>query len=254
MNISYNNHYVQIELYRESPMFSRVLSYAEKHFLNYYQLSSSVLILDTEERVKKDYLINWIFYASMQEDKYKLKTLLSHAYLPIRIKFLSKNEALQKIKVSLKMVNLNKVVLKFDNQSRVAKRYIKTNFEKYYMSETQEEIHLQGEDENFWEKIMNMIETKVIHNIAIDFDYDDFRKFNSAFLTQEEKQLIKYYKDLDCEIDDSFEKVKRQYFKLAKIYHPDKYTTSSVDTNSYSKKFREITHAYKSIKKHCNNG
>ncbi|PAF52149.1 DnaJ domain-containing protein [Helicobacter sp. 13S00477-4] len=254
MNVSYCNQYIQIELFEGSRFLSKVLEYANKHFSQHYHLSSSLLILDDGEKFKKDYLINWAYHISLQGiklDKENLDVLLSHSHLPMRIKIVKRNEILQKIKISLCAVGYDKVVLKMDKTSRVAKRYLKSVFGQYCVFESGDTLYLSSVQEDFWEMMIDIIGSKVIHNVVIDFDYEGF----GTSLTQEEYLLRKCYMELCCAFGDDFESVKKSYLKLARLYHPDNaYGEDESIIASYEEHFRKINEAYEIIKKsHKNN-
>ncbi|MDO7253343.1 J domain-containing protein [Helicobacter cappadocius] len=252
MNVSYCNRYIQIELFQESELFEKIMRYSSKYFSEHYRLSSSILILDDGERFKKDYLINWAYHASLEEEKSHLDAVLLHTHLPIRIKILKKNDVLQKVKVSLRVVGLDKVILTLEKKNALARRYLKNLFGVYCDFECENEIHLKARGDEFWEHIMNLISSKIIHNVAIDFDYKGFfgKKFDSSFLTEDECNLRGYYLELESRFDDDFQSVKKRYLSLARTYHPDNvYGRDEAIVQDYHDRFTRINEAYEAIKK-----
>ncbi|PAF54009.1 hypothetical protein BKH42_03320 [Helicobacter sp. 13S00482-2] len=252
MSVSYCNSYVQIELFEESELFEKIIRYSNKHFFEQYHLSSSVLILDDGERFKKDYLINWAYHASLQEEKSDLDMLLSHTHLPIRIKILKKNDILQRVKISLRVVGLNQVILTLEKKNALAKRYLKSLFGFYCDFECENEVHLRAKGEDFWKHIINLISSKVIHNVLIEFDYKGFKgeTFGSSFLTEDERNLRECYIQLQSRFDDDFKSVKKRYLNLVRIYHPDNvYGENETIVQDYHDRFTKINEAYEVIKK-----
>lgn len=256
MSVSYCNRYVQIELFQESDLLKKIMKYSTKHFREQHRLSSSLLILDDGEKFKKDYLINWAYHASLQEGKKEgksdLDTLLSNTHLPIRIKILKKNDILEKVKISLRVIALDKIVLVFERKNRVARRYLKSLFGNYCYFECENEIHLRGSGSNFWKQIIDIISSKIIHNIAIEFDYEGFggEKFGSSFLTEDERNLRRCYLELESKFDDDFDSVKKRYLSLVKIYHPDNvYGRDDCIVQDYHDRFTRINQAFQMIKK-----
>ncbi len=247
--------YVQIKLAQDSKILSKVLSYAKKHFSRNYRLSSSVLILDDGEIIKKNYLINWCYHATNNQDidspntNDDLEYALAHSYLPIRIKMVKSTDLLEKIKVKIQMIGTSRIVLTLSKRNRVAERYIKAMFGNHYIGTSQNEIYLQSDNEYFWETIMSFIGNKIIHNIVLSFEYNDFNADEFSFLTAEEKALRQCYAILDSQFGDDFELVKRRYLKLAKEYHPDNfYGENDNALLSNTARFQQITEAYKKIK------
>ena len=146
--ISYCDKYVQIKLFQDSKILSKVLAYAEKHFSRNYRLSSSILILDDGEIIKKNYLINWCYHAMSYADAYAdqqyLKEVLAHSHLPIRIKMVKSSDLLEKISVKIQMLGAYRIVLTLSKRNRVAERYIKAMFGEHYIGMSQNEIYLQS--------------------------------------------------------------------------------------------------------------
>lgn len=252
--ISYCDKYVQIKLFQDSKILSKVLAYAEKHFSRNYRLSSSILILDDGEIIKKNYLINWCYhamsYADVYADQQYLKEVLAHSHLPIRIKMVKSSDLLEKISVKIQMLGAYRIVLTLSKRNRVAERYIKAMFGEHYIGMSQNEIYLQSNNEYFWEKIMHFLGNKIIHNIVLTFEYSDFNADDFSFLTAEERVLRQCYAILDSQFGDDFEVVKKRYLKLAKECHPDNfYGGDDSQILDYTTKFHEITEAYKKIKR-----
>ncbi|PAF47580.1 hypothetical protein BKH46_03920 [Helicobacter sp. 12S02634-8] len=253
MCINYCNRYVQIELLQGSLLLKKVLEYAQKHFSQILTLSSSLLILDDNSSFKKDYLINWIYHAGLQEEKAALEVLLLHSALPIRIKILQTNHILHKVKVSLSLISPHKILLSLDQENRVAKRYLKSLFAPYLIAETHTAVYLCSTQSDFWANVLDLISTKVIHNVAIEFDCDGLKGQKSppmSFLTQKEQTLRQHYLALHSRFDDDFRSIKKRYLKLAKAYHPDNvYGKDGAVIAVYAEYFKKINEAYQAIKK-----
>ncbi|TLD80958.1 J domain-containing protein [Helicobacter sp. MIT 05-5293] len=295
MNVTLTQNYIQITVEEDNEFLKKALAYAEKYFSKSYRLSRTVLILDDGERFKKDYLVNWAYHAFGQDEKHQkihnlvdsvnpaseeshegeytessdkedthqsteeplqdLKNLLDFTYLPIRIKIVSKNSLIQRVKIALRLLNSRRVMLKMDQANSVARRYIAHIFEDYYVGCDRDEIYLDCTKPYFWESIMNLISFKVIHNVILDFDYDSFKNrgglgsFDDSFLTDEERVLRGCYMTLESHYQDDFELVKKRYLKLAKEYHPDNvFGQDEQIVESYNDRFRKIQEAYEKIK------
>lgn len=250
--ISCCDKYVQIKLAEDSKILPKVLSYAEKHFSRNYRLSSSVLILDDGEALKKNYLINWCYHAANHydiHDNRQLEYALANSHLPIRIKMVKSMDLLEKIRVKIQMVGTSRIILTLSKRNRVAERYIRAMFGSHYIGMSQNEIYLQSTNEYFWENVMRFIGNRVIHNIVLSFEYSDFNANEISFLTAQEKELRQCYAVLDSQFGDDFELVKKRYLKLAREYHPDNfYGESESEILSYTTRFHKITEAYKTIK------
>lgn len=251
--ISYCDKYVQIKLIKDSKILKKVLAYADKHFSKNYRLSSSVLILDDGEVVKKNYLINWCYHSlhhdESADDTNILEEALAHSELPIRIKIIKSKEMLEKIRVKVQMLGTSRIILTLSKKNKIAERYIKAMFGESYIGISQNEIYLQSNNEYFWEKVVTFLGNKVIHNVVLSFEYSDFNSDDFSFLTAEERKLRQCYATLDSQFGDDFSLVKKRYLKLAKEYHPDNfYGESENEITTNTARFHQITEAYKKIK------
>ena len=233
--ISCCDKYVQIKLAEDSKILPKVLSYAKKHFSRNYRLSSSVLILDDGEIVKKNYLINWCYHAANHydpNDNTELEFALANSHLPIRIKMVKSTDLLERIRVKIQMIGTSRIILTLSKRNRVAERYIKAMFGSHYIGMSQNEIYLQSGNEFFWESVMRFIGNRIIHNIVLSFEYSDFNADEITFLTSQEKELRQCYAILERE------------------YHPDNfYGENEKEILDYTTKFHKITEAYKTIKR-----
>lgn len=249
--ISCCDKYVQIKLAEDSKILPKVLLYAKKHFSRNYRLSSSVLILDDGEMIKKNYLINWCYHAEnhYESDNTELEFALANSHLPIRIKMVKSTDLLERIRVKIQMIGTSRIILTLSKRNRVAERYIKAMFGTHYIGISQNEIYLQSNNEFFWESVMRFIGNRIIHNIVLSFEYNDFNADEISFLTKQEKELRQCYAILDSQFGDDFELVKKRYLKLAREYHPDNfYGENEKEILNYTTKFHKITEAYKTIK------
>ncbi|RDU60265.1 J domain-containing protein [Helicobacter marmotae] len=280
MNVTLSQNFIQITVEEDNEFLHKALAYAQKYFSKSYRLSRTVLILDDGERFKKDYLVNWAYHAFGQDEKHQkihrenaskqsvedslaeepladLKYLLDFTYLPIRIKIVSKNALIMRVKIALRLLNTKRVILQMDKANSVARRYIAHMFEDYYVGCDRSEIYLDSTKPYFWESIMNLISFKVIHNVILDFDYDSFTNrgglggLESSFLTDEERVLRSCYMTLECHYQDDFKHVKKNYLKLVKEYHPDNvFGQDEQVVQSYNDRFRKIQEAYEKIKRY----
>lgn len=279
MNITYCDRYVQIELLKNTRLLDKVLEYAQKHFSKHYRLSSSLLILDDGERFKKDYLINWTYHATLQAEKEsskllpspeygsnalnangieeeaaqkpsELERILRHSHLPIRIKITNPNTMLKKVKIHIHLSSLGQVILRLEENDRVARRYIHALFGDKIVYEVENEfcINAAGYSESMWESVIGLISSRVIHNVALEFEYQKADS-GDTFLTREEYLLRKCYSELNVDYNEPLEIVKKQYVKLAKIFHPDNALDKDAQTQEfYQDRFKKISQAYKMIK------
>lgn len=242
-------------------MLPKFLNYAKKYFRKHYQLSSSILILDDGERFKKDYMINWAYHSSLQSqnimessmdcDEY-LNEILGVSYLPIRIKIISNSALLECVRVSFRIINLERAVLMLDRPNHIAKRYLGALLSNIVIHSDLNNIYLDCRNPSFWSAIMNIIGNKIIHNVRLEFDYDSFKPNSRGFksyATSKERNLIQAYQTLGCGRDESFFDIRAKYLEQIKAYHPDKVFGKDEEIiKAYNTKFIELKEAFDIIK------
>lgn len=265
MRVEVFDKFVQINIKNSNPMLQKILKYATKHFQKQYHLSTSILILDDGERFKKNYLINWAYHIAEQsqnksyvENNNELEYILSFSYLPIRIKTSSDYSLLECIKISFRMIGIDRAMLTLDRPNHIAKRYISAHLSPIIVSSDLNNISLDATKKDFWVYITNIIGNKIIHNVRLEFDYDSFKpnrfgrkSFSNSYMTKQEQKLQRAYQTLNCNIDDDFFTVKNSYLELIKQYHPDKvFNKDKATIELYNLKFIEIKEAFDIIKSH----
>ncbi|MGX3044942.1 J domain-containing protein [Helicobacter sp. T3_23-1056] len=194
----------------------------------------------------------------------ELANILSYSHLPIRIKITNPNTLLKRIKVQIHLSNLGQILVRLPENNRVARRYIRAIFGSNILYEVDNEfcISAVGYTQSMWEGVMGLISSRIIHNIALDFEFnsnkdEDFGGEMSgfggegfdSFLTREEYLLRKCYSELNVDFRDSFAEVKKQYLKLAKKFHPDNALgKDSAEAKIFEERFKKISQAYNTIK------
>lgn len=261
MKVELLQQYVQIAISRYSEFLPRAISFAMRHFSRNYRLSSSILILDDGERLKKDYFLNWAYHIGLQkerrEESVSFDKILEHSYLPIRIKIIDEMGMLEQVRIALKMIVHQQVALTLDRPNLIARRYLLSLFRDYLLGYNDKELFLNASEQSFWEQLMGLISQKVIHNVVLCFDYESFEVcargnfagFESSYMTKDEAILRKSLSVLSCNLNDDWETIKNRYIELAREYHPDRvYGQDVAIVESYAEKFRGIQEAYEILR------
>ncbi len=100
---------------------------------------------------------------------------------------------------------------------------------------------------------LHAVEEKLIQSAAniFKFSNDAYMQFRSRYAPESDK----YYTILGCSNSDSNDKIKTQYRKLVRDYHPDTIASKGLPeefTIFANDKFREIQQAYEMVKKERN--
>lgn len=249
MEITYNDKYLQLSLRKDNPVLAKIIIYANKHFAKQYKLSSSILILDSAIRRKKDYLITWAYHMTLQEDLKLLDDILQRTHLPIRIKILGFDEVLNVINIKLSNPSLSRAVLHLAQDNHIAKRYLLSTFKGYCIDYSVyqnggAELVLDSAKGGFYERLINTINYKIIHNVVLDFDFKTFIDA-PTYITAREIELQKILCTLNAEAFEDFESIKKKYLKLVRQFHPDRvFGEDEGVIKAHTRRFQEINEAY----------
>lgn len=267
MRVELFERWIQVTVEKDSYFANKAKRYAEKHFSRVLPLSNSLLILDAEnERVRKDYFLNWACHIALHRDtdatKKAYAAIMKNKTLPIRVKCVDSKGVVEHVQVSIKFIGNERIALTLSKQNRLARRFLISTFRDHMVGYCKKELFLDNTRPSFWDKLMSSMRQRTIHNISLHFDYDKFQikdmllgmegfknAHNAAYLTKEEKRLRKSLAILECGLDEPFEGIKARYLHLAKEYHPDTvYGQDEKVVSSYVEKFRKIQEAYEVVK------
>lgn len=267
MRVELYERLIQITIEKESYFSQKADYFANKYFADKIRLSNSLLVLDTQtNRFKKDYFLNWAYHMGSHMDESNTnvdyQTITKNSHLPIRIKYIDQKSVVEHIHIEMKFLSQERIMLRLDKQNRLARRYLISTFRDHMVGYSKKELYLDNTRPSFWEKLMNSLTEKTIFNVALKFDYDQwkvqdmmlggFAKFSgsdSSYLTREERQLRRSYAVLECDLDDPFEAVRNKYIRMAREYHPDNvYGQDHKVIESYTEQFRNIQEAFEIIK------
>ena len=79
--------------------------------------------------------------------------------------------------------------------------------------ETQDELHIRGDSERFWELIVTLNENRIVHNACLDFIYPNgFGK--DSYTTMAERKLKECYKTLGFIKHERFQRSQKALFRI----------------------------------------
>ncbi len=274
---------IRLTIEENSVSHKIVDNFCQKNFSNLLKLSNTFIIYHKESEVaKKKYFLSWVYTAYKKSRKNVgtafLKSLQSNGKLPIRISIRGKNRVLYGMKVKIMFPQNNVMRLLVEAQSSVPVTYFSHIFKKSLLHARGHELDVQTTVFSLSE-LRKILEREKILGVPVTFIYNEktlsqlFDKLDAKLQQRSEKtysnnyqyrykqshsnhqsvfteieNLDKSYKLLNCNRSDCQTKVKKEYLKLVKEFHPDRvYGKDEGIVSYYTKKFQEISDAYSVI-------
>jgi hypothetical protein len=257
-------------LIRITTQFHTLNSEWMAEFLNHHSrgmlfLKNAVLVFknDALKSIRDEFLLNASQdLASKNEYSYKFfqRSLVKCSSRPIRIE-LDKIQKPEEIKVNLHVYDKNTVLISLRTPNIWVMNYFRSQLQVYVEKGTDISLVLDVSDYKAKERLDKTLNKKHVLHYEIKYIYDnhfisklysDFASFSFGNLAKNENldKNVKFYTILECPVGASKEILKRNYRKLAKLYHPDTVSQQEPDMlDQYTEKFQRLQEAYTALKR-----
>jgi len=256
-------------LIRITTQFDTLNSEWMKNFLNHHCrgmlfLQNAVLVFknDALKSIRDEFLQQASKdLASRNEFSFDFieRSLLKCTSRPIRIE-LDKSQKPENVKVNLYVYDRDTVLISLQSPNAWVMNYFRSQLQIYVEKGTDISLVLDVSDYKAKMRLDKTLNKRHVLHYKIDYIYDnhfisklysDFASFSFGNLAKNTPvdDRIQFYTALECPIGSSKEILKRNYRKLAKIYHPDKILHEEPHmVNHYTQKFQSIQEAYNALK------
>ncbi|MEA1956117.1 MAG: J domain-containing protein [Campylobacterota bacterium] len=264
MNIVLDDNIIRI-----TTQFDTLNSKWMKDFLNHHYrgmlfLQNAVLVFKNEalRSIREEFLLHASQdLASKNEFSYEFfqRSLIKCASRPIRIE-LDKIQEPQEVKVNLYVYDRDTVLISLRTPNAWVINYFRSQLQVYVEKGTDVSLVLDVSDYKAKARLDKTLNKRYILHYEIKYIYDnhfisklysDFSSFSFGNLAKNDfiDKNTQFYTVLECPVGASKEILKRNYRKLAKIYHPDKVLHEKPNMlNHYTQKFQLLQEAYSILK------
>lgn len=238
-----------------------VKRFLKKHASELLFLPKSILVF-ADERLEKDreqfLKILCRKYATFNDfdPDFFLKTLLKLDDYSIKFVIIDKIQN-ENFEAKVTAFDTSTVSIKLENPNIWLMYYLHSRIGQYIQVSTPKYILFKLPDMRAKSRLERVFSKKHILHFRVKYDFDiyflqrlygSFSGFNAnenILEYQEDNVHSKYYNILECKVGASKDEVKRNFKKLAKIYHPDLITHSQPElVNDYTQKFQLLQEAY----------
>ena len=256
-------------LIRITTKFETLNSEWMKEFLNHHHrgmlfLQDAVLVFKNEalNSIREQFLLQASQdLASRNEFSYEFfqRSLLKCASRPIRIE-LDKKQKAEIVKVNLYVYDKDTILISLKTPNAWVMNYFRSQLQVYMQRGTDISLVIDVKDYKAKARFDKTLNKRHILHYHIEYVYDnhflsklysDFASFSFGNLSKNNQldRRLKFYTILECPVGASKEILKRNYHKLAKVYHPDKIIHEEpLMINHYTQKFQSIQEAYSALK------
>lgn len=256
-------------LIRITTKFETLNSEWMKDFLNHHCrgmlfLKNAVLVFKNEalKTIREEFLLHASQdLASQNEFSYKFfqRSLLRCVSRPIRIE-LDKKQKPESVKVNLFVYDKDTVLISLRSPNAWVMNYFRSQLQVYAEKGTDISLVIDVSDYKTKSRLDKTLNKRHILHYEIEYIYDnhfisklysDFASFSFGNLAKNDiiDKRVQFYTVLECPIGASKEILKRNYRKLAKVYHPDMIIHDEPRMlHHYTQKFQSIQEAYSALK------
>ena len=268
MKIKQNEKILNVKIMEDAQTFYFLKSLIDKNFSNKIGNKNKIIIFnDSSEEIARKYFLKLLsrIYARKTGKKLKKIWQIEKAVdKTIKITLVKKNQLQNIINMELNFCRTNEAIeIKMDTKNRLVLRGLQNIFNHYKLifQPSTNKVFIYNFDKTIISILHEIIHTKEILGNFIKFScknnfFDEIDQFlNKCNYKKRRKSvnlLLKdFYKLLQCSQDDSYEKIRANYLKLVKKYHPDNVISdNTLILKVYSKKFQKIQHAYQTLKEY----
>jgi len=269
MQISFSHNILAVTIEDDAKTFYHIQNIIEKNFSKKIGKKDKIIVFKQEdESVQRRYFLKLINKLYKKKNKFLNKKIMqsieNSTDKNIKITHLKSNQLQQQLTINIRIEDNYAVIFELEENNSILITYLKNYFKghlvKYRLKNNTVTIYPYSEvTPKLLEKLFNQ---KEIIGCYIDFSYniDEFIAYKKSLIKKVERKkkfnalfalLEEFYDVLNCEADDSFETIRKNYLKLVKQYHPDAISHKNPSLAShYTNKFQTIQRAYEMIKVH----
>jgi len=232
-------------------------------------MPSSVIIFYDEERLseRKEFLKALAKYYSDKSDLYYqqiLKNLLRYRHKPVKIDFKTKKSVQRDdVEIYLDAISSKEVKILLKNENSWVISFYLSQLNGFITEWDRRKLFLNASEARTKNRLDRLLKRKqfLFYNIKYTYSpnfltilfntFTNRRKENSFNSTKylKDNTVQQHYSTLEAPYDSDIETVKRNYRKLAKMYHPDRvHNKNETIVELYTKKFQKIQESYNYIK------
>lgn len=246
-------------------VYYRLQHIVDEHFPHRVGRKDKIILFPKQEEFhQRRYFLKLIakLYKKTNPDEATLKELYDSHSKTIKLSLLQQGMVIPRMNINVYFENNHAIIFELANNDRLLVSYLKNYFKDHLIQYRMRNktLTLFPNSDLTCNRLEKLLQTQKHMAWYIHFDYDakTFKNFEKALKVRFERKrrfnalhgiLEEYFKALNCNVNDSFETVRRHYLELVKEYHPDRLQGQSQDLIAhYREKFDKIQVAYEMVR------
>ncbi len=241
----------------------------DRNFSNKIGRKNKIIIFPIEEEeVQRKYLLKLVAKIYKKQnpniDQNEIDRLKkSYTNHTIKLSLELKNQILPDLQIGVRFDDTQAIIFSLQNHNRLFVSYLKNYFKDHllqYRLRTKTITIFPNSDKTLL-RLQNLFSQREHMAWYASFQYDlrSYEIFCQYWLRKQQRKnrfkslnniMTEYFDVLGCSCFDSYPKVRQRYLQLAKMYHPDRHSSSKgKDVIAYyTQKFEKIQIAYEILK------
>lgn len=223
--------------------FKRVLAFT----------NTRLVFANKTESFMRDYFLQWAYQVYCKKNlpsdalRERLKAIQN---IPIKIILTSKKSVSQKLQITVKLLEENRVILKTEQKNKQLCLYLRLRFGKAFLQILPEHkgIMIKISDKTALNRLKSLLSCSIIIGLPVQFLYSN-GSVESIRIDEERSIIEDAFSVLRIQPGAQMREIKASYRRLLKQYHPDRvYMCDAKTVSSYTAQFQRIQNAFELIK------
>lgn len=251
----------------DSLVYYRLQTIIEKNFPSKIGRKNKIILFYKEEElVQRRYLLKLIakIYKKTypKTKKRELEKIENFYAQTIKFSLIQKNQVLPNLQIPINFDDTGAITFTLESHNRLFVSYMKNYFKDHLMRYRvkTKTLTIYPNSNETTKRLNKLFETREHLAWYISFSYSkrSYETFTQYWNNRASRKrhsralggiLEEYFSILGCSNSDSFKRVRAEYLKLVKLYHPDHNTSKNALTIvHYREKFEQIQIAYEIVK------
>jgi len=246
-------------------VYYRLQHIIDEHFPHRIGRKDKIILFPKPQELhQRRYFLKLIakLYKKTNSDESVLNELSNSYSKTIKLSLIQSGMVVPHMHINVRFENHHAITFELANNDRLLVSYFKNYFKDHlfqYRMRSRTLTLFPNSDLTCkrLEKLMQ-VQKHMAWYIHFHYDLEAFKQFEKAYKVRFERKrrfnamygiLEDYFKALGCSVDDSFERVRGQYLKLVKEYHPDTHHGKPASLSAhYREKFEKIRLAYEMVR------
>ncbi len=255
-------------IFEQNSTYYYLQNVIDRNFSNKIGRKNKIIIFPVEEEeVQRKYLLKLVAKNYKKQNQSiseeEIKKLKSSYNSTIKLSLELKNQILPDLQIDVRFDDTQAIIFSLQNHNRLFVSYLKNYFKDHllqYRLRTKTITIFPNSEQTLLrlQKLFSKREHMAWY-ASFKYDLNSYNLFCDYWFRKQRRKnrfkslnsiLEEYFQTLGCSSFDSYQQVRHRYLQLAKMYHPDRHSSTKGRevVAYYTEKFEKIQTAYEILK------